>query len=365
MKASIIVNDFTRPPHSMAFFRNRPCYNPHPDYKNPKQRRQFTLCRLPTADDQGTSMNDNELILRLAKVIIAAAWVDGEVTAEEVNNLKILLRRLRQTSSGRGVDLPGRDWARLEMYIEEPVGAAERARLVADLQDGLRSDADRQTVLAALRDVLAADGEVTAEEAAVLAEIETALASADVGVVGAFRRLFGNGATGATAGAAPNREQFFDDFLRNKVYYLLARRQRQGELELDLPESEQRKLGLAGGLMAKVAHIDGELTDEEKQSMAAAIQRYWSLSDAAAAFVVEVAAATINDTYDTVRMMGELAETATVAERKQFLTALFSLAAADGDLSIPEHEEIRFIARGLKLDHEDFIAAKLSATGRS
>lgn len=306
-------------------------------------------------------MTDNELILRLGKVIIAAAWVDGEISAEEINNLKLLLRRLRLTSTGRGVDLPGRDWARLEMYIEEPVNAAERARLVAELQDALRSSADRQTVLDALRDVLAADGEVTAEEAAVLAEIETALSSADVGVIGAFRRLFGNGAARESAGIAPNREQFFDDFLRNKVYYTLARRQRQGELALDIPESEQRKLGLAGGLMAKVAHIDGELTDNERQNMAQAIQRHWALGDAAAEFVVEVAVAKVDDTYDTVRMMGELAATASEAERKQFLTALFALAAADGDLSIPEHEEIRFIARGLNLTHEDFIAAKLAA----
>ena len=81
--------------------------------------------------------------------------------------------------------------------------------------------------------------------------------------------------------------------------------------------------------MAKVAHIDGELTDDEKQSMAGAIQHHWSLGDSAAEFVVEVAVATVDHTYDTVRMMGELAETTSVAERKQFLTALFALAAAD------------------------------------
>jgi len=34
---------------------------------------------------------DSNLILNLAKVVIAAAWVDGEIDHEEINNLKDLL----------------------------------------------------------------------------------------------------------------------------------------------------------------------------------------------------------------------------------------------------------------------------------
>ena len=72
-------------------------------------------------------MSDKNLILTLAKVIVAAAWADGEMTLEEINSLKDLLFQLPHAG---GVQITGREWARLEMYIESPVGAAERARLV-------------------------------------------------------------------------------------------------------------------------------------------------------------------------------------------------------------------------------------------
>jgi len=305
-------------------------------------------------------MTDDDLILKLAKVIIAAGWADGQLTEDEINNLKGLLLRLRQTSSGRGVELPGREWARLEMYIEEPVGVAERGRLVADLEDSLHTAEQKRLVVEALYELVRVDGEVSPEELAVLEEVEAAVEDSHLGIFGSLRRLVGGGPSSSsrTAGA-PNREQYFDDYLRNKVYYSLARRQRQGELELDLSEEEQRKLGLAGGLMSKVAHIDGEVSDAEFENMVQAIRRHWKLSEESAGFVAESALAAISNTYDPVRMMSELAGIASKEERRAFLTALFALAAADGHISIPEHEEIRFITRGIGLHHEDFIAAKL------
>ncbi len=306
-------------------------------------------------------MTDTELIMKLAKVLIAAAWVDGEVSDEEMNELKRLLLRLRQTSSGRGVELSGQQWAHLQMYMELPVDAAERARLVQELAQVLNSSDERRFVVQALRDLSAADGQVSKEEEVVLAEIEAALHEASKGHMGRLGRMFGGGKQdGATAGA-PNREQYFDDFLRNKVYYNLSQRGRMGEVELNLSDAEQRKLGLAGGLAAKVAHIDGQVSDSERENLRRAIQRHWQLNDVAADFVVESALATVDETFDTVRMMTELAHSAGETERRQFLAALFALAGADGEVGLAEHEEIRFIARGLYLDHEAFIAAKLQA----
>lgn len=309
-------------------------------------------------------MSDTDLILRLAKVIIAAAWADGQVSDEEMNELKRLLLRLRQTSSGRGVELSGRQWAELQMYMELPVDEGERGRLVQDLSQALRSGDERRFVVQALRDLTAADGQVSQQETAAVAEIEAALQEATGGHFGRLRRVFGGPIQSVppAVGDVPNREHFFDDFLRNKVYYNLAYRLRMGDLQLSLSENEQRKLGLAGGLMARVAHIDGDVSDEEIANMRRAIQRHWSLPDDAAAFVVATALATVDQTYDTVRMMGELAGSSTEAERRQFLAVLFALASADGEIDLVEHEEIRFIARGIDLDHEAFITAKLQVT---
>jgi uncharacterized tellurite resistance protein B-like protein len=304
---------------------------------------------------------DRDLIMTLSKLIIAAAWADGEITAEETNNLKLLLLRLRSAGQSRGIELSGQDWARLDMYIETPVDSAERARLLVELQERLRTSQQKRLAIESIRDVIAADGKVTAEEEAVLAEVKTALDQVNVGVLGALERLVGNQVQSRRAAVrqAPNREYFFDDFLRNKVYYALARHPRRQEVAWTLTEDEQRKLALAGGLMAKIAHIDGELSEGEFETMVQTLQGYWALDEAAAAFVVEVALAAINETYDVTRIRQELTAATSKDERRQFLRALFAVAAADGEISMDEHEEIRVIARGIKLTHKDFINAKL------
>jgi uncharacterized tellurite resistance protein B-like protein len=96
---------------------------------------------------------DTNMILTLGKVIIAAAWADGEVSPEEVNSLKDLLFHLP--------GLTGREWANLEMYIESPVGEAERARLVIQLTEQISSGSDKTLALHALDGLVSADGVIT------------------------------------------------------------------------------------------------------------------------------------------------------------------------------------------------------------
>jgi uncharacterized tellurite resistance protein B-like protein len=50
----------------------------------------------------------------------------------------------------------------------------------------------------------------------------------------------------------------------------------------------------------------------------------------------------------------------TRTERKEFLHCLFAVANAADQTSFDEIEEIREIAKGLELSHQDFIDAKLT-----
>jgi uncharacterized tellurite resistance protein B-like protein len=210
--------------------------------------------------------------------------------------------------------------------------------------------------------MMAADGQVTPDEEEVLSELEAAIEGVNVGLIGMIDGLVGGQMRQrrAAVAGAPNREEAFDDFLRNRVYYFLSQ---HGSDALPLPDAEQRKLGLAGGLLAKVAHIDGAVTAAEIASLASAIRGYWNLDEESATFVSEVALEAIDRTYDTARIMSALAAAATVPERRKILSAAFAVAAADGEITLDEHEEIRLIAIGLNLTHEDFIRAKLSVTG--
>ena len=290
------------------------------------------------------------LILTLAKVLIAAAWADGELTHEEINSMKDLLFHLRQ--------LTARQWASLQMYIEAPVGDAERERLVEELKQAIQTPQDRELAQHALEAMLRADGEPTAEEEQVAAEIR---ADIDTVSVGALSRLV-KGMTGRRAEVlahAPNREAYLEDYVRNKVYYGVRRRLDLGETELQVSDDLLRTLSLAGGMMAQVARVNPRVSDAEVGTMVAALQEHWHLDADQAAFVVGVAISETASLMDRYRLAREFASVCGPRERAEFLDVLFAVAAADGVACYDEIEEIRGLAQTLKLSHRQFIEAKL------
>jgi uncharacterized tellurite resistance protein B-like protein len=310
-------------------------------------------------------MSERDVILKLARVIIGAAWADGEITNDEINSLKDLLFRLPQIGNGKSAQLSGQEWARLEMYIETPVGADERARLVADLHDALQFPEQKALVLQALENMIEADGVISDSEREVVNEIVEALNTTEKGFFSGLQRLVGGAVQRRSEAVAnaPNREEYFDDFIKNKVYYSIQQRLSSGGLAVEIPDEELRLLSLAGGLMAKIAHIDRQVTDEEFKTIAGSIRDNWQVSDEAATFVAEIAVSAVDVTYDPFRMMRELAGLTTEDQRRRFLAALFAVANADGEISFDETEEIRLMAKGLNLTHRDFIDAKLEVLG--
>jgi tellurite resistance protein len=310
-------------------------------------------------------MSEREIILKLARVIIAVAWSDGEMSNDEVNCLKDLLFTLRQSGFDDVLQISGQEWARLDMYIETPVDESERARLVADLQNALRSPEEKQFALDALQRMAEADGVISDSEKDAVAAISEAIESVEMGFLGGIQRVVGGAMqrrADAVAGA-PNREAYFDDFIKNKVYYSVSQRLRDNDRELSISDEDLRRLSLVGGLMAKIAQLDRQVTEAEFESMINIIQNNWNLGLEEATFVTEVAVSSIDVTYDTFRMMREIATGASIKERQRVLLTLFAVANSDGDMSFDEIEEIRVIARGLDLSHKDFIDAKLKVLG--
>ena len=299
-------------------------------------------------------MTDANFILTLGKVIIAAAWADGEVAHEELNCLKDLLFRLP--------GLTGREWAMLDMYIESPVGAAERERLVEQLQNELRSSRDKSLALQNLDDMVAADGIVSEGEKAIIEEIKSQIETANVSVFGQLGRVVKDSIQRREAALsdAPNREEHLEDFIKNKVYYGVQRRLELGEVSLDIPEDRLRKLSMVGGLMARIAHVDLVVTNEEFEAIVNSLKNEWGISQDEATFVTEVAVSEVGPDMDYYRLTREFFTSTTEEERRKFLNVLFSVANADGFVSSKEIEEVRTIANSLRLTHKQFIDAKLT-----
>jgi uncharacterized tellurite resistance protein B-like protein len=298
-------------------------------------------------------MAKSSVVMALAKVMIAAAWADGSINNDEINSLKDLLFQLPEMTAS--------DWAELDIYIETPVGEAERDRLVADLQASLASSEEKAMALTMIDELVSADGDVSAEEQAAADEIKSAIQDANVGVFSGMGKFLGNSMNRRSQAVdnAPNRELYLDDYVKNKVFYNVNRRLELEDTNIDISEVELRRLSLAGGLMARVAYVDHEVQEGEFDSMVAAIQGNWGLSDIQAALVAESAVSAITKGLDYYRLSREFFESTTEDERVHFMDALFAVADGDEGVAYMEIEEIRTIATVLKLTHKQFIDAKL------
>ena len=145
------------------------------------------------------------------------------------------------------------------------------------------------------------------------------------------------------------------DFMNNTIFY--DARMALGS-SVQISDDELRKLCLAGGLLARVAYADQQVSGVEDQEILAALQAYWGASPEQAAAVAKAAEANIQADLDYFRLTRSFFEVTSEAERVNFLDVLFALTTSDGQASYAEIEEIRQIAGGLLLTHQQFIDAK-------
>ncbi len=308
-------------------------------------------------------MPDQSLILTLSKAIIAAAWADGELSHDEINSLKDLLLRFTHGST-TAPSLTAQEWVILDMYIESPIDEAERTRLIQALQSVAWSKPEKEVALAGLVEIMQSDEGVTEAEQAAYETIKSTIASVPSGFLGQLGGLI-NGALRRRSKAvaqAPSREDYFDDFVKNKIYYTVCRRLDLKEGEWGISDAALRKLSLAGGLMARIAHVDKIVTDDELEMMVNVLQSDWGLSEEAAHLVAEIALSETGAAMDFYRLTREFFESTTEDERILFLDVLFAISDADGDISFDEIEEIRRIARSLNLSQQQVNEAKATIT---
>jgi uncharacterized tellurite resistance protein B-like protein len=302
------------------------------------------------------NQQDQAVVLTLAKLLVAAAWADGVLSNDEINSMKRdLLTRIP--------DLSTQQWASVAIYMESPVDAAERTRLIQQLRSLISTPLGKQLVFDALDGLLSADGNVTDDERRVVDEVRSALESGNSASLGKVSRLFrGRSAPAPAVAVGPNREVFLDDYIQNRVYYVIRRRIDQAGVAPKLSDAEIRKLSLAGGMMAAVAHTNPQVTADEQAAIKATLQQNWRLNDEQAAFLIEVALSQQPADLDSFRLADGFAGVSDYDERGQLVDALFAVAAADGAVNNDEIETIRGLANAMVLTHERFIEAKLKAT---
>lgn len=299
-------------------------------------------------------MPDKSFILDLGKLMIAASWADGELTHEEINALKEVLFSLEHIS--------GDDWKKLEMYMDSPVSDQERKLILNRLLNQIRSAKDKKLILDTLKRLFRSDGEVTSEEEELLEKIEKSVSKTGSDMFSQFSKAIKStlGKRSSAVKSSRLRENDFEDYIKNTVYYDLEQKQKRTGITIDLPEEKLRKICLAVGLLSFIAGVDSEISVQEKKVMQDILTEDWKLSKQEADLLIQISTERALKGLDFYRISYNFFNHTTRDERKDFIKTLFKIANATDKTSRQEIEEIRRIAQALKVSHQDFIEAKLT-----
>jgi uncharacterized tellurite resistance protein B-like protein len=139
-----------------------------------------------------------------------------------------------------------------------------------------------------------------------------------------------------------------------------------GEALERLPPEHAKFVGTFALLLARVAHADLHISDDEIRHMEQAVEEHAALSAAEAALAVEIARMQqrlfgVTEGYLASR---EFKASSNRDDRLRLLDALFAVAAADGNVAVAEEEVIRQIASELGLDHSDYVQARGKVRGQ-
>ncbi|WP_309385562.1 TerB family tellurite resistance protein [Cerasicoccus frondis] len=291
------------------------------------------------------SPDSPEFSLALAKMLISAAWVDGEIQPAERDFLKdfvFSLPHMNETS-----------WEGLQTYFEDPVDDAERIYLLQELRRLLTRDTQLHLVTKSVRQVFLADGRVLPEEVKAARQITRILQGteedADVEMSNVIKAHL---ARLKQSYSASPFSQFAEDKTTGFPASVSVFFAEQG-LQLDVPQGDRDRICLIGCLLAVVANADGSLDPSEKQVAKEYMLRRWKFSPEVANYVLAIMESDPARELDLALVVRRFYEATTDVDRKLMLKTLLAISAADGRILKEEIDECYRIARLLKIDASD------------
>lgn len=118
-------------------------------------------------------------------------------------------------------------------------------------------------------------------------------------------------------------------------------------------------------LVAEVARLDGGIDAAEREAVLGAMRERFSLSEAEAGSLLELAEAESRDATDYYQFTSLVRQRYSLEERQEIVELLWQAAYADARLSAHEQHVIRKIADLLYVPHSGYIAAKMRAKERA
>jgi uncharacterized tellurite resistance protein B-like protein len=127
-----------------------------------------------------------------------------------------------------------------------------------------------------------------------------------------------------------------------------------------LDEAHARYIAAFGYILGRIAHADLKISAEETAAMERIVRERGELPESEAMIVVQMAKtrAQLFSGTENFLVTREFDRVATREQKIALLDCLFAVAAAEGNISVVEDNEIKQVSQELHLDHPDFIGVR-------
>lgn len=117
-------------------------------------------------------------------------------------------------------------------------------------------------------------------------------------------------------------------------------------------------------LLLEMAHIDGEFSEPEEESIINIIKKDYELSDEHAAALIEAADEELKSSIDLWKFAKLINQNYSTDEKIQIIEMIWRVIYTDGKLDRHEDYLVHKLAKLLRLTHEELIDAKMKVLGR-
>ncbi|TVR14419.1 MAG: TerB family tellurite resistance protein [Planctomycetota bacterium] len=281
--------------------------------------------------------------LALAKVMAAIAWADEQLQAHEMNHIKGLVHEHFSREQ-----FTGKDWCQIDCYFLAPVGSQERQRLTAELIRHLPTQRSINQAWEHLQQMADEAGEAHNQA---LHEVHEAIAQG--------RSWWWPSWFPRASVPGPNREHLMDDYFNHELAFACVCTLWAKDLPVPEDVTPLRRGGAVCGVLLRVASSDQQFREAESTAVHTILAEAYQLESTHAQIIIE-AAQRRGARIDLQKCTRHLRQACNRSQRQTLLSQCFAVANADDHTSAEEIAAIRSLTLDLGLDHEDFIAAKLT-----
>lgn len=279
------------------------------------------------------------IVKNIGKVIIAAAWADGEVQDEEVEVIKDMLEKLP--------DISPEELAILESFLETPVEATEREVIIEELDEAVETQDERNFAIYWLEQVINATGSVIDEEREFLDTVKLTLDPNRAG-----RVTYDD--VEAVQPVCGNTSLAEQDINTRRLIARKLRRLHAEKLLFKMTDEARRELVVSVMLLSAITRADHRISEFEVETMVDYVCKRWKVSADEAHKTVTILLGQSIDESEAPHLCRALRTLSSPEARSELLEVLFTVSLDEGKLEDAEVQQITFIAAMLDLSQAEY-----------